>query len=139
MPGELGRAGQQDALDAATGRAAPAFAAATTYMALCTADPGKNPANPGAINEVSASGYARQSVAWSAPSAADPSESHNTGVLTFGPFTALPGTVTHCACVTSSSGSTGTMRAKWTLDNSKTPALNESLQFNASGLSLSLD
>ncbi len=137
MPGEITREGQKRGLDAASGRVA--VAQITTYLCLCTADPGKAPANPGAINEISTAGYARMAVSWTAPSDVDPSRTENASVITFGPFTADPPNVTHAALVTSSSGATGEVRMKWTLDVAKDAAINESIQFAAAALYMTLD
>ena len=138
MAGELTRVGQQHALQGAFKAATQT--AATVYLALCTGDPGKAPANPGAINELSVAGYARQAIAtgnWSGPTNADPSVLSNGAVITFGPFTGDPAEVTHCALVTSASGATGTVQAKWTLDVAKDAAVNESIQFAIGALSMS--
>lgn len=136
MAGELTREGQKKALDAASGRAT--VSALTTYLALCSADPGKAPTVAG-ISEIATSGYARQAVTWTAPTDADPSRTENEGAITFGPFTADPPNVTHCALVTSASGTSGEVRKKWTLDAAKDAALGESIQFADAALYMTLD
>lgn len=136
MAGELTRVGQQDALDAFSGRAT--VTAQTTYLALCTADPGKAPTVAG-LAELTTSGYARQTCVWTAPTAADPSVVQNNATITFGPFTADPPSATHLALVTSASGTTGNVRGKWTLDVAKDAATSESIQIAAGAVTMSLD
>lgn len=140
MPGELTRQGQIDALNGSFKNTTQT--AATVYLALCTADPGKAP-DVASINELSATGYARQAIApgagWGGPTNADPSVISNASVITFGPFTTDPVNVTHCALVTSSSGTGGSVIAKWTLDVAKDAAVNESIQFAISALTMAVD
>lgn len=125
MAGEFSRAGAQRALDAVTGRAAPATY--TAYIALCTAAPTDSTLG----TEYAATGYARQIFTPTAPSAADPPETHNSNLLTFGPFTAGTGSaITHAMLMDLSSGGTALadMMAWWSLTTSRTPATNDSLQ-----------
>jgi hypothetical protein len=137
MAGELSTVGAQYALDYVTGRALPYTATRTTYLALWTAALSDTSTNATA-GEVSAAGYARQAVTWTAATSANPSQTQNSGVVTFGPFTGLPGTITYCALVSSSSGTTGDFLMWWQLNTAKTPALNESLQFAAGALYMTL-
>lgn len=139
MPGEFSDAGALKALDAVTGRAT--VTSATTYLALLTAAP-TDTSTPATMTEYGATGYARVAVTWSAPALNGSSipETSNSGTLTFGPFTAGTGaTVTHCALVTSASGTTGEIRAWWSLDTSRTPGTNDSLQFSTSNLKITVD
>jgi hypothetical protein len=139
MPGEFSDAGSAKALDAVTGRAT--VTAATKYLALLTAAP-SDTTTPATMTEYAATGYSRQAVEWDAPALNGSSiqETKNTNVETFGPFTAGTGaTITHVALVTSSSGTTGTIDAIWTLDNSRTPGTNDSLQIAAGALKLTCD
>jgi hypothetical protein len=136
MPGQLSTVGANNALDGALGRVTQT--ARTVYIALLTAAPTDATTNA-TMTEYTATGYARQSVAWAAPSG-DPSATSNSGTLTFGPFTAGTGaTVTHIACVSSASGTSGDFIAYWTLDASRTPATNDSLVFTAGDIDLDLD
>lgn len=100
--------------------------AATTYLALCTADPGVG-ATVASLAELATPGYARQTVAWTAP-AGQPASASNSALMTFGPFTSDPPTVTHAALVDVGSGTAGLVRHIWTLDQAKDAALGESLQ-----------
>lgn len=139
MAGEFSDAGGLKALDAVTGRAT--ITSATTYLALLTAAP-TDTTTPATMTEYAATGYSRQTVAFSTPAlnASNVPESSNTGVLTFGPFTAGTGaTISHCALVTSASGTTGEIRAWWSLDTSRTPGTNDSLQFAISALKIAVD
>jgi hypothetical protein len=134
MSFEFSRAGAQYALDIVTGRnAGPG--ARTTYVALLSAAPSDS-STLATMTEITTAGYARQSAAWSAPSAADPPETHNTGVLTFGPFTADPPNVTHFAVVSASSGTSGDLLAWGAFDTARDAANGDSLQIAASALSL---
>lgn len=139
MPGEFSDAGALKALDAVTGRAT--VTSGTTYLALLTAAP-TDTTTPATMTEYGATGYARVAVTWSAPALNGSSipETSNSGTLTFGPFTAGTGaTVSHCALVTSASGTTGEVRAFWSLDTSRTPGTNDSLQFSTSNLKITVD
>jgi hypothetical protein len=136
MPGEFSSVGAGYALDIVTGRnAGPG--ARTTYLVLLTAAP-TDTTTLATMSEVSTSGYARQSVAWTSPTG-DPQATSNSALLTFGPFSADPPNVTHCALVSASSGTTGDFLMFWTLDAAKDAATNESIQFAIGALSMSLD
>lgn len=135
MPGELSTVGANNALDAATGRVTQT--ARTTYLALLTAAPTDATTLAG-MTELSVAGYARQSVTFTAP-AGDPSSTQNSAVITFGPFTADPPNVTHCALVSPASGTTGDFIMHWTLTVAKDAAVNESIQFAAGALVMTLD
>lgn len=134
---EFSTAGAQFALDIVTGRnAGPG--ARTMYLALLTAAP-TDASTLATMTEVSTSGYARQSVAFSAPSAADPPETHNTATITFGPFSADPPNVTHFALVSASSGTTGDLVAWGAWGTARDAANGDSLQVAASGVSITCD
>lgn len=136
MPGELSQTGANIALDIVTGRdAGPG--ARTTYLALLTAAP-SDTTTLSTMSEVSAAGYSRQSVAWTAPSG-DPSSTENSATITFGPFTADPTNVTHCALVSAASGTTGDFLMHWALDVAKDAATDESIEFAAGALVMTLD
>lgn len=135
MAGELSTVGAGIALDAATGRATQT--ARTTYLALLTAAPSDSTTNA-TMTELSATGYARQSVSWTAPSG-DPASTSNSGTITFGPFTTDPANVTHCALVSSSSGTGGDFIMFWTLAAAKDAAIGESIQFAAAALVMTND
>jgi hypothetical protein len=89
----------------------------TRYLALLTADPVLG----GAVNisdagfvECTTGGYSRQTVTFSEASAAYPSASSNTNLVTFGPMTSSMLTpVQWVALVTSSSGTSGFFLASW--------------------------
>lgn len=142
MAGEFSDAGALKALDAVTGRAT--VTSATTYLALLTAAPTDTTTLAG-MTEYSATGYTgvnRPTVAWSTPAlnGSGIPETSNTGTITFGPFTAGTGsTITHCALVTAQTGTTGEIRAWWSLDTSRTPGTNDSLQFTAGNLKITCD
>lgn len=135
MPGQLSTRGANIALDAATGRATQT--ARTTYLALLTAAP-TDATTLATMSEVTTAGYARQACAFTAPSS-DPSLTSNSATITFGPFTADPPNITHCALVSAASGTTGDFIAFWTLDTARDPANGESIQCAAGALTLTLD
>lgn len=130
MAGEASQVGAGIALDALTGRVTQT--ARTTYATLATAA-ATDTSTVGAHSEIATAGYARQSVAWTAPTG-DPQSTNNSGAITFGPFTADPPNVTDCALVSSASGTGGDFLHRWTLDVAKDAAINESIQFAAAAL-----
>lgn len=135
MAGQASSVGSKVGLDAITGRATQT--ARTTYLALLTAAPSDS-ATLGTMAELAAgNGYARQSVTWSDPTTTE--ETHNTNVLTFGPFTTDFAPVTHVALVSAASGTSGDFLYYWTLDTARDPANGDSIQFAASALSASLE
>jgi hypothetical protein len=89
------------------------------YLALLTTDPVAG----GAVNisdagfvECTTSGYSRQLVTFSNASAAYPSASANTNLITFGPMSSsMLAAVQWVAMVTSSSGTSGYFLASWSL------------------------
>lgn len=135
MPGELSTVGANIALDIVTGRAA--IVARATYLSLLSAAPA-DATTLATQTEVAVAGYARQTVVWTAPTG-DPSRTQNSAVLTFGPFTGDPPNVTHCALGSAASGTAGDFLMFWTLDVAKDAAVNESIQFAAGALFMTLD
>lgn len=135
MPGELSTVGAGLALDVVTGRAS--IAARATHLALWTAALA-DASTIATAGELAVAGYARQAVTWTAPSG-DPASTQNSGSLTFGPFTADPPNVTHCALVSPLSGTTGDFLMHWALTTAKDAAVNESIQFAAGSLVMTLD
>lgn len=138
MPGELSTVGANNALDGALGRVTQT--ARTTYLALLTAAPtdATTMATMVEVTTPGSNGYSRQPVTWSAPSG-DPSSSSNTGALTFGPFTADLGNVTHCALVSAATGTAGDFIYHWALTTARDPANGDSIQFAAGALVATLD
>lgn len=133
MSFEFSRVGAQYALDIVTGRnAGPG--ARTTYMALLTAAP-TDASTLATMTELATAGYSRQAVTFTAPSAADPPETHNSGVLTFGPFSADPPNVTHWALVSAASGTTGDFLAWGALTSARDGQTNDSIQVAVAALS----
>jgi hypothetical protein len=125
-------AGQAIALDAKTGRATQT--ARTTYLALLTAAPTAT-TTLATMSEVTTAGYSRQSVTWAAPSG-NPRSTSNTNALTFGPFTADPPNITHCALVSAATGTTGDLIDAWSLDTARDGISGDSLTVAASALVL---
>lgn len=139
MAGQPSRKGEQLALDAMSGRASTT-APGTMYLALCTTAPtdtalGTELTTPGT------NGYDREIVAWDATVAGDPSVIDNTSQITFGPFTADLGIVTHIMLMDVSTGGTAAdnMFYWWAVDTSKDPANGDSITIAAGALSMSAD
>ena len=135
MPGEASNFGAGAALDAMTGRATQT--ARTTYLALLSAAP-TDSTTLATMTEITTAGYSRQSVTWSAPSG-DPRATSNSATVTFGPFTADPPNVTHCALVSAASGTTGDFIYYWTLDTARDGISGDSITFAAGALVAQLD
>lgn len=142
MAGEFSDAGSNYALDLVTGRATNPFTASsrTTYLALLSAAP-SDTSTLATMTEITTSGYARQSVTWSTPALSGGiPETHNTSTVTFGPFTADPPNITHCALVSASSGTTGDFLIWWALTSARDPATGDSLSFaGTTGITITLD
>lgn len=135
MPGEAAQVGAQLGLDAITGRAATA--ARTMYLALLTAAP-TDATTMATMAELTTAGYARQSVAWTAPSG-DPATESNSAKITFGPMTGDAPNVTHAALVSAATGTAGDLTFHWALDAPKDPAINESIEVAVGALVARLD
>jgi len=103
----------------------------TVYLALFTA---VSDAEAGTGTEVSATGYARQAVAFDAPSNG---VTQNTAAETFGPLTGSTGTVTHAALFDASTGGNALTAIK-ALAASKAWADGDSIQFAAGDVDFSL-
>lgn len=139
MPGEFSNTGAFDALDSITGRAT--ITSGTTYLALLTAVP-TDTTTPATMTEYAATGYARIAITWTAPALNGSSipETSNTALITYGPFTAGTGaTISGLALVTSASGTSGVLKAWWTPDVNRTPAVNDYIQFAIGALKLTVD
>jgi hypothetical protein len=133
MPGEFSQEGANRALDAVTGRATQT--AGTRYLALCSTAP----TDTALGTEIATAGYARQTIAWTAPSG-DPSSTQNTAVQTFGAFSADPPNVTHAELFDVSSGGTVANRvAWWALTTARDAASGDSIQVAAGGAVLTND
>jgi hypothetical protein len=135
MAGEASTFGAGRALDAINGRATAT--ARTVYLALLSAAPNDG-STLATMTEITTAGYARQAVTWSTPTG-DPAVVSNSGVLTFGPFTADPPNVTHAALVSAVSGTSGDFLYWWTLDNARDAANGDSLTVAAAALVMQLD
>jgi hypothetical protein len=75
-----------------------------------------------------ASGYARQSYGPVSATAASPSLIYNTSQITWGPFTAAPGTAYWAIACTLASGTSANTIAAFLLAASRTPQIGDSLQ-----------
>ena len=98
----------------------------TGYVALLTVDPSTTAAIPtdpqlSELTELTATGYSRQVVTWTASTSPTngTSQIQNSNLVTFGPFTATSGSgtpTTFGALVTTASGTTGEVIAVWEWD-----------------------
>jgi hypothetical protein len=120
-------------LDAVTGRATQT--AGATYLALMTSAPDDTGAGT-EITTAGTNGYSRQTFTWDAPTG-DPASTDNSTLITFGPFSADLGNVTHLALFSASTG--GTMLYYWTADAAKDPANGDSITIAAGALTMTAD
>lgn len=134
---KLSQYANQQALEAVM-RRTQSPATGSVFLALLTAAPTDTNLTMAAVTEYGATGYARQTIAWSAATAAEPSVIANSGTITFGPFTAGTGAaVTHAAVCDASSGTTANIIGTFALTTSRTPATGDSLQAAAASISFS--
>lgn len=133
MAGQPNTAGANKMLDALTGRATQT--AQTTYLALCTSAPTDAAAGT-EVTVAGTNGYSRQAVTWTAPTG-DPSSTENSGALTFGPFTADLGNVTHVELYDAATA--GSSVAYWSVDVAKDPANGDSITVAAGALVMTAD
>jgi hypothetical protein len=134
---KLSQYANQQALEAVM-RRTQSPAAGSVFLALLTAAPTDTNLTMAAVTEYGATGYARQTIAWSAATAAEPSVIANSGTITFGPFTAGTGaTVSHVAVCDAVSGTTANIIGTVALTASRTPATGDSLQAAAAAITFS--
>lgn len=146
MSGAFTPTGAQYALDYLSGTMDTTLiggaSARSVYLMLLTATP-SNLSSLATYPEVSAAGYARQSVTWGA-AAVNASGSYqiaNTAAILYGPFTGSSGigpAATMCALVTVSTGTSGLPLMLWTLDSPGNAAQGASLQIPIGSLTMSL-
>lgn len=103
---------------------------ATTYAALFTANPGGDAPSTG---EVSAGWYARQSIAWNAPSNGVTS---NANTITFPQVTGAGVTITHLVIYDAATGGNALFYAP--LTSSKTLAIDDAISFAAGAITVTL-
>jgi hypothetical protein len=133
MPGQPTTAGANKMLDGLNGRATQT--SGTTFLALFTTAPDDTGAGT-EVTTAGTNGYSRQSVTWGAPTG-DPAAASNTNAITFGPFSADLGNVTHLALMSASTG--GSMLWYWTADAAKDPANGDSITVAAGALTMTAD
>lgn len=90
--------------------------------------------------EYTATGYARQAVTWSAPTAADPPVTGNTALITWGPMSAGTGAVLASLSLMEllTAGTAANQMAWWTLAATKTPGTGDSVTAASQGVTMSL-
>lgn len=147
MSGNLTDATDRAVLNWITGTSLGGWTPPTTgYIALLTADPSltaATPTNPqlSELTELSATGYARQIVTWTAATTptGGTSQIQNANVVTFGPFTAANGSgtaTTFGALVNVASGTTGEVIATWQWDQSVLAPQNQSITVPIANITL---
>lgn len=105
------------------------------YLALITATTAPTDTTLG--SEYSKTGYARQPITWTAPTAADPPVTSNNGAITFGPVSGANGSdvITYAALMDALSGGAGPNQYMWwTLTATRTPNAGDSLQIASAAL-----
>lgn len=139
MAGDATYVGSAAAIDYLTGRALKYAAPFATYLALLTATPDLG-ATIAQLAEVNTAGYARQQITWSAATAVTPpASSSNTGLVTFGPFTAsMAVPVTDAVLLTAQTGTTGDVLYWWSLATPQQVSNGQSLQIATGQLVMSL-
>lgn len=137
MPGQPSTAGANIGLDAMSGRATQS--ARTTYLMLLTSAPvDGDTMTTLAAKELVAAGYSRQTCAWSAPTG-DPAVQANSALITFGPVSVDPASVTHLALVSSASGTSGDFVWWWTADTARDGISGDGFTVAAGALTMQLD
>lgn len=138
MAGEASTAGSNIMLDAASGRSTAT--ARPTYLALLTATPtdATTMVSMTEITTPASQGYDREAVTWTVPTG-DPASTENTALITFGPFTADLGNVTHVALVSALTGTAGDFIWWWAADVAKDPANGDSITIAAGALTMTCD
>jgi hypothetical protein len=145
MSGQFTPVGSQRCLDYLSGTLSTSLVTATgfsTYLMLVTAAP-SNMASLSTYPEVSAAGYARQPVSWSAAAlnASSVYQISNSTAVLFGPFTGSAGigaAAVGCALVTALTGVSGTPLMYWTFDTPGSASQNASLQIAIGALVMGL-
>jgi hypothetical protein len=133
MTGQASTAGSHIALDAMSGRATQT--ARTTYLALLTSAP-TDTTTLSTMAELSGSGYSRVAVTWGVPSA---EVTANTNLITFGPVSFDPASVTHLALVSASSGTSGDFIFYWTADTARDGISGDSFTVAIGALTMSVE
>lgn len=137
MPGQATTVGSKIMLDAVSGRATQT--ARTMYVALLTAAPtdATTMASMAEVTTPATNGYNR--VAYGPDDPTTTEESGNTGVLTFGPFSADLANVTHLALVSALTGTVGDLVWYWTADVAKDPAINDTITIAVNALTMAAE
>jgi hypothetical protein len=105
----------------------------TPYVALWTGSE-PNDAGSGGAEVSGSTGYARQVFTTASVASGSPSALLNTSAISFPTFTSLPGTI-GWVCIFDDPAA-GTMRYHGALDNARTPAVNDRVEFLTGTLSV---
>lgn len=153
--------GAVDTMEAFTVNGAAASAATTVTIDSCTVNKARSngdllfllsfkaflalvlstgaPTDNGLGSEYAQTGYARQPIPWTAPTAADPPVAASQATVTFGPLSGANGTdiVAYASLRDSlSGGAAANQYAWWTFAATRTPAAGDSLQIAAAALTM---
>jgi len=113
------------------------LAAFTPYLAIITATTA--PTDNGLGSEEAVTGYARQLIPWTLPTAADPPVAANSSSVTFGPLTGAAGAhvETYASLMDAlSGGAAPNQYAWWTLTATRTPNAGDSLNVAVAALTM---
>lgn len=147
MSGNLTDTTDRSILNWITGTSLGGWTPPTTgYIALLTVDPSTTAAIPtdpqlSELTELSAVGYSRQVVTWTAATSPTQgtSQIQNANLVTFGPFTAANGsgtTTNFGALVNAASGTTGEVICVWEWDQPVLAPQNQSITIPIANLTL---
>lgn len=138
---EFSRFGAQMGLDQIFGRV-QGPAARTMYVCLASSAPTDADTSAAVVAKelttAGVNGYARQALAPTAPTAADPTVTQNTSILTFGPFTIDPANCTHFFIFSALTGNSGDFVGWGAWTAARDAANGDSLQVAAGALNISL-
>jgi hypothetical protein len=138
MTGQLTTTGRNRAINAGIGNSESAVA--TKYLALATAlptGPGTATLASFAAHELTTGGYSRQEITFaSSPSGGTIAHS---GTVLFGAFSADPPEVAYCWQCDTSTGTTGSVIAYWTLDTPLDAASGDFIQFSPGEIKMAVD
>lgn len=109
--------------------------AARMFAALLFATPGDNALG----SELAFTGYARQPIPWTAPTAADPPVASTSATMTFGPMSGADGTktvgfISAMDCL--SAGAADNQQGWWTLAATRVPNAGDSIQVSSGALTM---
>jgi len=137
MSGQLTTYGRNRAINAGVGNQEAAIS--NMYIALATALPtGPGTATLASFNahEITTGGYSRQEVTWDSASGGT---IVNDGTVLFGAFSADPPNVPYIFECDTSTGTSGSVIAYWTLDDALDAGNGDYIQFSPGDITMAVD